>query len=293
VAAWYSILLLVANAHSNADPSWQDEKTPASDRELQKRSLFVVNRFPLAKSSKSTMVQSMQQKIVELRADAKSDELRTFCLERPGPFSFTPGQYVMVAPPGGRALPMAIANGTKDDRIELTIRRSRGTTDLFELDLGDLVELDGPLGEGFPIESLAADSELLMVAGGTGVTPVRSLLRSLSETQRPRVVVGAKSAEEMLYADEFERVAQSVLTIDAPSPEWHGATGLVTEHLGETSPKSMAFICGPDPMMKATVAALTDAGLDRRQIFVSVYRVDEHGKVLGPVMPASDSRVGF
>lgn len=228
------------------------------------------------------------------RDDAESEALRTFVFSPPASLAFAPGQYVEIEIPGGPVLPMAIANGIDDEVLELSIRRTPGTDALFDLRPGDEVLVSAPQGTGFPLERLTDARRIVLVAGGTGITPVRSLLRSLPPAIVPAVIIGARTPEELLYLGEFDgHPCHPTFTVDTPNEGWNRGVGRVTDHLRGLDPDALAFTCGPEPMMAATVEALVEAGFAHDNIYVSVHRYDEAGKVQGPVLASSDPLVAF
>ncbi|MEO1173594.1 MAG: SIP domain-containing protein, partial [Myxococcota bacterium] len=202
-------------------------------------------------------------------------------------FSFDPGQFVWLGTSERVSLPMAIASGVRDPFLEFTIRRSPNTEPLFQREVGATVSLSSPKGTAFPLHAVRADTPVLLVAGGTGVTPIRSTLRSLPEDRVVQAVVGARSAADALYLDEFGQNPSVRLTVEDPS-NWDGAVGRVTDHLNPLDPSAIAFVCGPDAMMRAVRDVLLRAGLSSSSVYLSVQALDRDGNVLGPVLANDD-----
>jgi NAD(P)H-flavin reductase len=221
------------------------------------------------------------------------DEARdvlTLTLEPILGFTFQPGQFAFIGPEGKPRLPMAIASGVNDEQLQFSIRRSLHTRALLSLHPGDWLLVQGPLGTSFPIDAVDVDHPLYLIAGGTGMTPVRSVVRSLGERQAfAKVYYGVRTSDDLMYRDELSHWECDVyLAIEHGQTDGH-TLGLVTAALSiETlDANGMAFVCGPPAMLKAVLRLLQDKGLAHERIYVSVTQVDAVGKVVGPVLLAS------
>lgn len=229
-------------------------------------------------------------KLLGVRDECASGDVRTFILEKPEDFHFAPGQFVWFSTEGRVSLPMAIASGVHDAHLEFTIRRSPGTARLFDRTLGELISISSPMGTAFPLEAVAGPNQtspVLLVAGGTGVTPIRSTLRSLAPGTSVRAVVGARSAKDALYLAEFDGNSSVTITVEDET-DWTGAVGRVTDHLDAPRLDAVAFVCGPDAMMRAVRDLLIDAGLASSKVYLSVQALDQDGNVVGPVLANDD-----
>jgi NAD(P)H-flavin reductase len=227
-----------------------------------------------------------------LSVKQETETIYTFELERHPDFHFQPGQYVWISLEGYSRSPMAIASGDGDDHIMLTVRKWGDlTTALFELSVGDTIKVNGPHGSYFPIDQIANVKNLYLIAGGTGITPIRSLLRSLTNGTTPYLFYGAQNSNQLLYMDEFkESNGNFKFTIDKAEETWEYNTGFVTDLLKtvEFSDDSTFFICGPSAMLKATSAFLEKSTVDPSNIFVSIEKFDQNGNVIGPVLKLKD-----
>jgi len=161
--------------------------------------------------------------------------VKSFIFDRPDGFSFKPGQYCWISLPNSdyQPAPMAIASGNKEDYLKFSIRAWGDLTNaLFGASIGDEVTIDGPHGSGFPEEKLENQTTIHLIAGGTGITPVRSLVHSLNGMGQKSVYYGAKSPEELLYQDQLSSWPGTVhLTVDQGNENWSGNIGLVTDLL--------------------------------------------------------------
>lgn len=196
-----------------------------------------------------------------------------------------PGQFLMLWAFGVGEVPISLA-GLPDDagRITHTIRAVGAVTRaLVAAQPGDVLGVRGPFGTPWDLD-VAAGRDLLVVAGGIGLAPLRPVvLAALADRDRyGRVVllVGTRSPDLLLYADELHdwraRFDLDVLvTVDAAPPTWRGEVGVVTGLLpraGVDPARTTAFVCGPEIMMRLTARALLAHGVDPAAIQVSLER---------------------
>jgi NAD(P)H-flavin reductase len=198
------------------------------------------------------------------------------------------GQFAMVAIPAFPPLPISISRFGRDT-IDLTIRAAGpATSTLIQLGPRDEIGLRGPLGTSWPIER-AMGHDVVIVTGGIGLAPLRPLIDGLL-AQRDRfdtirLYYGARTPADMLYREELRGWAargdvEVHLTVDRAGTDWTGPVGVVT-HLFDRATwvgtRSLAFVCGPERMMEATVEALEARGLAPDRIFVTLERHMECG----------------
>jgi anaerobic sulfite reductase subunit B len=193
-----------------------------------------------------------------------------------------PGQFFEVSIPKFGEAPISVS-GIGDGFAELTIRRVGAVTgEAFERYEGQSLFLRGPYGNGFDAADYAG-SELVIVAGGTGVSPVRALISRFAErpeeTKSFAVIAGFKTPGDILFRDDFKRwgeTANVILTVDSDPEKSGWRTGLVTEFIpglefADVS-NAAAIVVGPPAMMKFAVKALLERGLSERRITVSYER---------------------
>ena len=197
--------------------------------------------------------------------------------------SMTPGQFFQVSLPRVGEAPISISD-FGDDWIQFTVRAvGKLTNALHELCTGENLFIRGPYGNGFPMDVLEG-SNLVVAAGGSGVAPVRPLIRRAMDGRLPvrslKVLAGFKSKEGLLFSDELEecqRCGHATVTIDRPQDGWCGATGLITEHIRALEledPSDVQFvIVGPPVMMKYSVAEALKLGVPADRIWVSFERL--------------------
>ena len=147
-----------------------------------------------------------------------------------------PGQFFEVSVPKYGEAPISVS-GIGDGFVDLTIRRvGRVTSEVFEKGEGRTLLLRGPYGNGFDT-SLYEDGEVIVVAGGTGVSPVRGVIDALAGTAAPKdkhVIVGFRSPSDMLFRDDLKRWDEAldlILTVDGAPEGYEGNIGLVTKYM--------------------------------------------------------------
>lgn len=224
---------------------------------------------------------------------------------------FLPGQFTMLSVYGIGEVPISISGDPADDNGLLvhTIRDVGAVSRaLRHAKRGTIVGVRGPFGTGWNLD-LPAGTDLVLVAGGIGLAPLRpALLLALRHRRRFGrlvVVVGAKTPAELLFTDELAALAERidvelVVTVDRPSEGWLGRVGLVTKPLAELtlSPgRTAALLCGPEAMMRFSAKGLVERGVAAERIQVSLERNMKCGIALcghcqlGPLLVCRDGPV--
>lgn len=203
-------------------------------------------------------------------------------------FVFKPGQFVMLELPGIGEAPFSISSSpSRRGDLELCIRAVGNLTNfLSRLDRGTQVGISGPFGTSFPVETMQG-SDLLLIAGGLGIVPLRSplftVLENRSRFNRVDVIYGAKRPSELLFTYQYEAWERFdvnlAITVDEPDQDWRGNVGLLTNVLkkrieagSSMRQKTYAIVCGPPVMFKYVCNMLTEAGLPMQRMFVSLER---------------------
>jgi NAD(P)H-flavin reductase len=204
-------------------------------------------------------------------------------------YRFIPGQFNMLYVPGVGEVPISISSSPLDHDLMHTVRvAGEVTTVLSGLRAGDVIGMRGPFGRGWPLEE-AEDFDLLIVAGGIGIAPLRSVARHILKTHaskkrdahpRRMLLYGAKTPKDIVFRDEFPRyrdLVEVLLTVDRADPEeyWRGETGLVTKLFDRLSIDplcTIVFMCGPEIMMQTSVRELIVRGVPEERIFISLER---------------------
>lgn len=168
------------------------------------------------------------------------------------------------------------SSAVREDQVELTVKELGDyTAKIGEVEPGTPAFLDGPYG-GFVLDEEA--DAAVFVAGGIGITPVMSILRTLRDRSDPVPVVllyGVAAEESATFLEELEEMGREpwldfVPVVERPHAAWQGERGRVTpemlrRYLPEDRPGVRYYVCGPDPMMDGVEAFLVDqdVSLDR------------------------------
>ncbi len=199
------------------------------------------------------------------------------------PMHFDPGQFIWLhlgtSPWGMKEHPFSISSSAvRADRIALTIKELGDfTSRIGHVRVGQTAYLDGPYGQ-FSVDRHKAD-EYVFIAGGVGITPIMSMLRTLRDRHDPRrftLIYGAESLEEMVFLDEIRAMTSDlrlsfVPVLSRPPADWNGERGwidaqVLSRHAADRPEEAEFFVCGPEPMMNAVSRALHDAGVHPSQI---------------------------
>lgn len=211
--------------------------------------------------------------------------IKTLKLKPEKPIAFAAGQFVELTVPGvGEAPFTPSSRPAVKDMLYLTVMKAGMVTEaVHHLEKGDTVGLRGPLGTGYPIE-LFKNREILVVGGGCGFAPLRSLMYTLfersGEFKKLLFRGGCKSSKELLYRKELEQWGERQdldiqLTVDEGDASWKGHVGVVTtllDDVGMDCSKGVAIVCGPAIMMKFATAKLAEMGFQDRNIYLSMER---------------------
>jgi NAD(P)H-flavin reductase len=220
----------------------------------------------------------------------ENDVISTFRLEiadKTVPYSFQPGQFCMLSIPHcGEA---AISISSSPDTLpffDLSIRKAGSLTNaIHQMQPGDQVGIRGPFGTPFPMDAFA-DSDLLIVAGGIGLAPLKSVidhalfLSSLEDdsTRSITLLYGSRTPAEIAFTPAIEswekQGIKCRLIVDEGDTDWQGNVGLVTDLLQdiEQTDKSKALVCGPSIMIRFVIASLVKKGYQSCDIFTTLER---------------------
>ncbi len=194
-----------------------------------------------------------------------------------------PGQFFEVSLPKFGEAPISVS-GIGNGTVDLTIRKvGHVTGEIFENYVGDKLFLRGPYGNGFDINDYKG-KEILVVAGGTGLSPVRGVVdyfaTNTSEAEALTLIAGFKSPRDILFFEDIARwkkEADVILTVDAcEDGDTDCHIGLVTQFIPEIKIKNVdeavAIVVGPPIMMRFSVAGLLDLGFKEENIWISQER---------------------
>jgi ferredoxin-NADP reductase len=162
----------------------------------------------------------------------------------------------------------SIASGPDDGRLELTVERiDDGEVSPYlvdEVQHGDAFELRGPIGGYFAWEP-GDGGPLLLVGGGSGVVPLRSMLRARTSDVRARLVYSARTHDDVIYRDELSKLGDDVVLTLTRERRNGVRTGRVDAELlreagFEPADDPRIFVCGPTSFVEAVASALVDLG---------------------------------
>jgi len=208
-----------------------------------------------------------------------------------------PGQFHMLWAFGVGEAPISVSR-VRPVGHEHTVRAVGAVSQaLVALEVGDLVGLRGPFGSSWAVDD-DDDRDLLVVAGGIGLAPVRPVIdAAVGRPKRTTVVIGARTPDALLYAEDRRDWAAAGIevhtTVDLAAPGWIGEVGLVTAPLSRALAEpaaTTAIVCGPEPMMRFTAERLVRLGVPDDAIRVSLERnmacgIGQCGRCqLGPVL---------
>ncbi|VAX33871.1 Heterodisulfide reductase, cytochrome reductase subunit [hydrothermal vent metagenome] len=207
-------------------------------------------------------------------------------------FSFSPGQFVMLSIFGVGEAPISITSGPDEKGfIDLCVRKAgRVTGVLHGLEENSRVGIRGPYGNGYPVEVMEGGN-LLIVAGGLGIAPLRSLIRYVLY-RRERfgevgIGYGARDPESVLFYGEMQNLLartdiKCMLSVDSvpENSRWQGHVGRVTQLLDKiTMPLegTSVAVCGPPVFYKFVLDKLLRLGYSKGSIYMSLERRMECG----------------
>ena len=223
--------------------------------------------------------------ITDVRID--TPDIKTFrvvTVDGKKAFDHRPGQCAMLSIPGvGEAMFSITSSPTNTEYMEFAIKKCGCVTDwLHQAEVGQQITIRGPYGKPFPVDDVFAGKNLLFIAGGVGLAPLRSVI-NYCRHYRERygdidIVYGSRSKEDLLdYREIIEEWSTDAgvnvhLTIDNPQEDWNGHVGFVPNYvkkLGFDTDKT-AIICGPPIMIKFTLEGLVALGFDKTQVYTTL-----------------------
>lgn len=215
----------------------------------------------------------------------EQDDIVTLDVEAPRWQGAAPGQFNMLSVFGVGEVPISISGPASDKRRIVHTIRDVGAVShaLANLHPGDRLGLRGPFGTLWPVSD-AKGRDVVVIAGGLGLAPVRPILYHILENRsdygRVSLLYGARSPAEILFGVELQEWRgrfdiEVEVTVDRVSEDWRGHVGVVTALMPFASfdpLKTTAFVCGPEIMMRFAANALTDAGVAATDIHLSMER---------------------
>lgn len=210
------------------------------------------------------------------------------------PFIFKPGQFVMVRPIiNGRTIPRAYSISSSPTKSEsenyydLTVRQTETPTVskwLNDRNVGDEILFRGPYGQFFWEQGHPESSELLLLGGGSGVTPLKSMMEYIADKKlqnKAKLLYSSKTQADIILKDPLEELANQnsnisvefSLTREPQNSNWSGRRGRIDEqYLAETLkkfdiPNTGCYLCGTPGFVENMSKLLVDAGISDEKIW--------------------------
>jgi len=187
-----------------------------------------------------------------MRIKKESPSIRTFVFDKP--FTFVPGQFVMVWVPGVDEIPMALSSENC-----ITVQNAGdATAAMFGLGTGAQLGIRGPFGNGF-----SRGEKMLAIAGGVGAAPLLPLVRSDCVMT---MLLGARTEQELLFVDQLDEYTDVLIATDDGTL---GVKGFVTALMDDLNlgAYDRIAVCGPEVMMRAVLAKVEEKGISHRTEF--------------------------
>ena len=199
-------------------------------------------------------------------------------------FEHIPGQCAMLSMPGvGEALFSITSSPTNRDYMEFSIKRCGCVTEwLHQMEIGQQITIRGPYGNGFPVESDLKGKDLLFIAGGIGLAPLRSVINYVRDNRQNygsvQIIYGSRSKDDLVDYQEIisewmaDEGIEVNLKIDREQEGWDGHVGFVPNYVKELNPdiRKTVLMCGPPIMIKFTLAGLKELGFQDTQVYTTM-----------------------
>ena len=223
--------------------------------------------------------------VTDIRID--TPDVKTFRVLTPDgvkPFDHMPGQCAMLSIPGvGEAMFSITSSPTNKDYMEFSIKKCGCVTDwLHQMEVGQQITIRGPYGNAFPVDTAFAGKDMLFIAGGIGLAPLRSVI-NYCRHYRDRygkidIVYGSRSKADLVDYNEIltewmtDDGITVHLTIDREEEGWDGHVGFVPNYVKELNPdiSKTVLVCGPPIMIKFTLAGLKELGFTEEQVYTTM-----------------------
>ena len=223
--------------------------------------------------------------VTDIRID--TPDVKTFRVLTPDgvkPFEHMPGQCAMLSIPGvGEAMFSITSSPTNKDYMEFSIKKCGCLTEwLHAMDIGQQITIRGPYGKPFPVETELKGKDLLFIAGGIGLAPLRSVINYVRDNRENygsvQIVYGARSKDDLVDYNEIltewmaDDGVEVNLTIDREQEGWDGHVGFIPNFVKELNPdlKKTVLMCGPPVMIKFTLQGLMELGFEKTQVYTTM-----------------------
>jgi NAD(P)H-flavin reductase len=216
----------------------------------------------------------------------ETPDVKTFRVNAPEGgklFEHKPGQCAMLCIPGvSEAMFSITSSPTNKEYQEFSIKKCGTLTDqLHSLEVGDEITVRGPYGNNFPVDTELKGKNLLFIAGGIGLAPLRSVINYVLDNRDDYgtvdILYGSRSMDDLVKLEEIKNVwcnAPDVnvhLTIDREQEGWDGHVGFVPSYLKELEfdTNKTVLLCGPPIMIKFVLQGLLELGFKKEQVYTT------------------------
>ncbi len=223
--------------------------------------------------------------ITDIRQD--TPDVKTFrvvTLDGKKPFIHKPGQCAMLSIPGvGEALFSITSSPTQEKYVEFSIKKCGCVTEvLHSFEVGQQITVRGPYGRSFPVDTTFKGKDMLFIAGGIGLAPLRSVINYIRDNRsdygKVAIIYGSRSKDDLVDYQEIidewqnEKDFDVYLTIDREQEGWTGHVGFVPNYVKEVNiPNTYtAVLCGPPIMIKFTLQGLLELGFEKKNIYTTL-----------------------
>ena len=213
----------------------------------------------------------------------ESPLIKTLVLVPENTFPFKTGQFIELSVDGIGEAPFTPSSSPLiSEKLEVTIMKTGYVTGIMHmLKPGVQMGIRGPYGRGYPVETFSG-KEILILGGGCGLAPIRSLLYALEavkdKLEKVILCYGSKTPSDCIYKPLFDRLNstekfEAYRTVDRADNDWKGSVGVATSLLDKIKiniDNSVAVVCGPPVMMKFGTIRLLEMGYRDEQIYLSM-----------------------
>ena len=213
----------------------------------------------------------------------ESPLIKTFVLVPERNFSFKTGQFIEVTVDGiGEAPFTPSSSPLVTEQLEVTVMKTGYVTEyMHNLKPGAYMGIRGPFGRGYPVEKFY-DKEVLILGGGCGFAPIRSLLFNLiaisDKLRKVTLCYGSKTPDDCIYKPYIAELKKTpkfevLRSVDIADESWNETVGVATVLLDQVNmdiKNSVAVVCGPPIMMKYGTMKLLQMGYPETDVFLSM-----------------------
>jgi NAD(P)H-flavin reductase len=223
-------------------------------------------------------------KILEIREEVGGvrpiKTFRTAFLDGGG-FAYRCGQCAMLSVFGKGEVMISISSSplVKEYLQFSILKTGRVTTALHDMEVGDVIGIRGPYGNGFPLEEWKG-KDIVFAGGGIGLAPLWGLVQMTNGRKedygRLTLIYGARTSKDIVFHEELEALKNKMsvhLSVDVAEPGWGEFVGFVAQNVLDKKPSpenAVAITCGPPIMIKTVIKALKDLKFDDAQIYTTV-----------------------